>query len=138
MDGFFNRFAYRLGTKQIDLINDDIRIALLTSAYTPDFANHNTWSQVSANEVVGTGYTAGGMALAGKTFTEDEGNNWVWYDCNDIIWTSSTITARYAILYDNTLAGKDLIMLFDFVTDKISTGGDFQVTINANGLFRIS
>ena len=136
-DLIYNRFSYNIVTKRIDLVNDNIKAALLTSSYVPDAKNHNVWADVSANEVSGTGYTTGGIALASKAVYEDETNGWTWWDANDITWSNSTITARYLVLYDTTLVGSDLIALFDFTSDKISTGGDFIITWSASGILRL-
>ena len=76
---------------------NDIRCALLASTYTPDQDAHEFWSSVVAHEIVGTGYTANGQALAGKTVGYTGGTNKLKFDSNDPAWANSTITARYAI-----------------------------------------
>lgn len=137
-DVIYNRFSYNLGTKKIDLLNDDIRVALLDNTFVPNARTQNVWADISAKEVSGTGYTTLGAALSGKSYNEDDTNGGVWFDSSDITWANSTITARYAVLFDNSLPGKDLIAAYDFTTDKISSGGDFVLTVNQNGWFKIS
>ena len=133
-DIIYNRFLYNVGAKLIDLNNDDIKGALLTNAYTPD-KDHNQWADISTHETSGTGYTAGGQSLVSQAYTEDDVNDLGKFDANDPVWTNSTITARYYVQYDNTMAGKDLILCFDFGSDKSSSGGDFKVQFNASGIF---
>ena len=138
-DIVYNKFAYNLATKQISLLVDDIKVALFPSTFTPNALTQNVWADISADECTGVGYTAGGESLASKTVTEVEtGAGGVKFDSADVTWSSSTITARYAVLYDDTVATKDLIACYDFVTDKVSSGGDFVLTVNAAGWFLIS
>ena len=111
----------KMATKQIDWTNDTIKVALVTSTYTPDQDAHDEWADVSANEVSGTGYTAGGKVLSGKTLTYDSGTNTWTYDASDALWNSVTVTFRYAVIYDDTAAGKPLLGYIDFTTNKNAT-----------------
>ena len=54
-----------LATGSISLPAHNLRCALLTSAYTYS-SEHTLWGNVSANECVGAGYTAGGKIIAHK------------------------------------------------------------------------
>lgn len=124
--------------KEIDFDSDTIKVMLLTSAYTPNQDTHDYLDDVVANEVTGTGYTAGGQALASKTVTYDATTNTVKFDAADTTWASSSITARYALVYDDTPstnATKPLIALWDFTTDRASSNGDFIIRWGTNGLF---
>jgi hypothetical protein len=71
--------AYATGTAgsapNMDWVSDDVRHALVTSAYTPDLDTHAFWSSVIANEATGTGYTANGFAVASKTLTQTAANS---------------------------------------------------------------
>ncbi len=137
MDIAFNKLKYNILTKNVDLVNDDIKIALVSSSYTPS-EDHNEWADVSYDEVVGTNYTAGGSSLTTKTVTQDDILNIVIFDADDVAWTASTITARYAVLYDDTLAGKDLLCVFDFTADKSSSNSTFSILWDTEGIFTIS
>lgn len=124
--------------KEIDWDSDTIRVMLVTSAYTPNQDGHDYVDDVRANEVVGTGYTAGGAALASKTATYDAATNTVKFDAADVTWAGSTITARYAVVYNDagaTDAQKPLIAYFDFTTDRASSNGEFIVRWGADGVF---
>lgn len=64
------------GAPAFDYLSDDLRMALVGSAYTPNADTHDFWDDVSANEISGTGYSAGGQALASKTVTQTAANSW--------------------------------------------------------------
>jgi len=63
-------------------------------------------------------------------------------DFNDITFTSATITARGALIYNDTAAGDPTVVVLDFGTDKTSTAGDFQVVFPtadaSNAIIRIA
>lgn len=124
--------------KEVDWDSDTIKVMLLTSAYSPNQDTHDYLDDVVGSEVTGTGYTAGGAALASKTNTYDASTNTVKFDAADVTWAGSTITARYAVVYDDsgaTNAAKALIAYFDFTTDRASSNGDFIVRWGADGVF---
>jgi hypothetical protein len=124
--------------KEVDFDSDTIKVALLTSSYTPNQDSHDYWDDVSSFEVSGTGYTAGGNTLASKTVGYTSGTNVTKFDAADVSWTSSTITARYAVLYDDTpatAATKPLIGYVDFGSDQSSSSGTFSIVWDAAGIF---
>lgn len=136
--GIYLSYPDKANNKEIDLLTDTIKVALCTSAYTPNQDTHDYFNDIT-NEVSGTGYTAGGATLASKTYSVNTGTN-VWtFDAADVTWASSTITnARYAIIYDatpGTAATNPLIAYIDFGSDKSSSGGDFVIQWNASGIF---
>ena len=136
----YGQFLAKALNKEIDFDSDDIRVMLTSSAYAPNQDAHAYLSDVSG-EVTGAGYTAGGAALAGKTLTYDAAGNVIVLDANDVTFANSTITARYAVIYDNTpatAATKPLLGYVDFVSDQSSTNGNFTITWDATGIFRIS
>lgn len=137
----YGQFLAKALNKEVDWDSDTIKVALVSGSYTPNQDSHDYWDDVSANEVSGTGYTAGGLTLAGKTITYDSANNVVILDANDAVWSSSTITARYAVIYDDagaTSSQKVLIGYVDFGSDQSSTNGNFTVTWDATGIARIT
>ena len=124
--------------KEIDLIGtpDALYVMLLTSSYTPNLDTHDFENDLT-NEVAGTGYTAGGKALTTVAFTYDSATNTWKLDADDVSWTGSTITARYAAIVDKTpasSAANRLIALVDFGTDVVSSGGNFDITWDAAGI----
>lgn len=121
-------------TKKIDFTSDTIKVMLVTSAHTPNQDTH-VYKDVSiTNEVVATGYTAGGATLANKALSYDAATNTVKFDADDVSWTG-TITARYAIIYDDTPASsKPLLAYIDFGEDTKSTNSEFKIQFSTSGI----
>lgn len=104
-----------------DLDTDVIKIALYTSSAT---LGASTTVYSTTNEVVGSGYTAGGNTLTGAAVTLDGTTAIV--DFADTSWTSATITARGALIYNSSKSDKAIAVL-DFGGDKTSTNGTFTI-----------
>jgi hypothetical protein len=137
----YGNFLKQALNKEIDWDSDTIKVALLTSSYTPNQDTHDYLDDVSSYEVTGTGYTSGGITLSSKTSTYDGTNNVVILDAADVTWSSSTITARYAVVYDDSgasAASKALIGYVDFGSDQSSTNGNFTITWDSTGIVRIT
>ena len=137
----YGQFLSQALNKEIDWDTDTIKVALLTNAYTPDQDVHNYLDDVVTYEVSGTGYTAGGNTLANKTNSYNSATNVITLDADDTTWSSSTITARYAVIYDATPATnatKPLIGYVDFGSDQSSSNGNFTITWDATGIVRIT
>lgn len=125
----------------IDLVNDTIKVMLLDSNHTNDIDAQEFVDDVSANEVSASGtYALGGAALTSKTVTTDDTNDRGVFDAADVTFTSSTITARYAVIYKDTgtPSTSPIVCIFDFVTDQVSTSGDFSIQWNTDGILYIS
>jgi hypothetical protein len=113
----------------IDFDADTFKCLLVTSAYAPDKDTHTKRGDVT-NEVVGVGYTAGGIA-AGVTVTKDTVNDRIDVTLGEVSWAAATITARGAVYYKSRggAAGADeLVAYIDFGTDVISTNGMFSLS----------
>jgi hypothetical protein len=138
----YGNFLLKALNKEVDWDSDTIKVALLTSSYTPDQDAHDYFNDVSSAEVTGaTGYTAGGATLASKTITYDSGTNVLVLDAADTTWASSTITARYAVVYDasgGNAASNALIGYVDFGSDQSSSNGNFTITWDSTGIVRIT
>lgn len=138
----YGQFLSQALNKEIDWDTDTIKVALLTNSYTPDQDVHNYLDDVVTYEVTGaTGYTAGGNTLANKTNSYNSATNVITLDADDTTWSSSTITARYAVIYDATPATnatKPLIGYVDFGSDQSSSNGNFTITWDATGIVRIT
>lgn len=134
----FDNYLLSQGNKEIDLENDVLKVMLTTSTYTPDAATHAYKDNVT-NEVVGTGYTAGGATITNNVYTLTGASDWATLNGDDVTWATSTITARYAVIYDSTPATdatRPLIGYMDFSTDQITSGTDFVIQWNASGILR--
>ena len=102
-------------------LTDTMKIALYTNSATLDAT---TTAYTTSNEVVGTGYTAGGNTLTGNAISS--GGTTAWITFSDSIWTTATITARGELIYDSTQSNAAIAVL-DFGADKTSTAGTFTV-----------
>lgn len=138
-DLIYNSFKRDQMNGSIDLDTDTIKMMLVTSTYTPNQDTHTKRSDVT-NEVVGTGYTAGGVALANKTVVVDNTGNTGVFDADDITIATATITARGAVLYKSrggASTADELIAYLDFGSDISSTAGNFVVTFSASGILTL-
>jgi len=102
------------------------KIALFTSAASLDATTTN---YTTSNEVVGTGYTAGGATLTNIDPTSSGTTAFV--DFSDVTFTTATITAAGALIYNTTTDGSssttNAVAVISFGGDKTSTNGDFVV-----------
>lgn len=139
--GIFNNYKARaLGSgTMIDLDGDTIKVALVTSSYTPDFDAHDFFNDVT-NEVSATGYTAGGATLANKTLTQDNTDNEGVFDADNPSWTiTGNLTARGAVVYKDTgvSSTSPLICYIDFGQDYTAVDSTFTINLNAEGLLNL-
>jgi hypothetical protein len=82
----------------------------------------------TANEVVGTGYTAGGNVITGVTVQQS--GTTAFLDFNDVVWSPANFTARGALIYNTSLSDLAVAVL-DFGADKTATT-TFTVQTPAN------
>lgn len=133
---FCNSFKSELLAMTPHAAADVYRIALYTSASNMGAA---TTVYSATSEVVGTGYTAGGVNLVGFTVAVD-GSTAVLDWATDPTWTNATITARGALIY-NSSKGNRAVASYDFGSDVSSTGATFTAQLPAPtaaaGLVRI-
>jgi hypothetical protein len=117
---------------------DDFRIALYTSAATLDAT---TTAYSVTNEVSGTGYTAGGGLLVVATAPTSTSTT-AWLDFDNFTWSTATITANGALIYNDTSATKEAVAVIAFGGDKTSTAGDFTIVFPAadssNAIVRVA
>lgn len=135
----FNDFKESIMNGSIDLDSDTIKVALVTSSYTPDKDAHDFFDDVT-NEVTGTGYTAGGATLANKTVTQDNTNDRGVFDADNTSWTTASISSiRGAVIYKSTgtASTSRLIAYIDFGADYNVIAGTFQITWHADGILYI-
>ncbi len=197
---FYGEGKKRIWNGGIDLDSDTIKLALVTSSYTPDTDTHDFWNDVNSNEASGTGYSAGGATLANKAVALTAADSWgtqranstayavgdivrpaianghlyicvvagtsdssapsyptthratvadgtvtwaefgthiVTFDADDVSWASSTVSARYGVLYKSTgtASTSALIGYFDFGSTVSSTNGTFSIPFHSAGIF---
>ena len=120
---------------------DTFKIALYSSAATLDAT---TTAYTSSNEVANSGtYAAGGGTLTNVTPTTS--GTTAFTDFADISFTSATINARGALIYNSTPTHtytNPSVAVLDFGGDKISTSGTFTIQFPAadasNAIIRIA
>lgn len=123
------------------------KLSLLSNAATPNFDTDATWT--STNEVFGTGWATGGVALsaaaAGATSTAPtvtvSPTGTLMYDMGDVAVSSTTLTnARAVRLYADALTtpiADALIVLVNFAADFSTVNGTFGIQWAATGVFYI-
>ena len=115
---------------------DSFKLALYTSSASLGAA---TTAYTASGEASGTGYTAAGAALTAVAPTSS--GTTAFLDFNDLTISTATITARGALIYNDTQGDKAVAVL-DFGADKTSTAGDFTVVFPAadasNAIIRIA
>ena len=107
-----------------NLLTDTIKIALYTANadLTADTTVYTT-----LNEVVASGYTAGGAVMTGVALNTSDYT--VYVNWANTSWSTS-VTARCALIYNASKSNKSIAVL-DFGSDKTSTG-TFTITMPAN------
>lgn len=137
---FYDRFFQSLCNKEINITADTFKLILVDGTYTPDQGAHRYKSSVTG-EVSGAGYTAGGAAVASMAVAVDAVTHKVSFSGAAVSWPGSTITARYAVLYDSTPstdATRPLVGFVDFGGPIASTAATFAVTWDSSGIGAVS
>ena len=122
---------------------DTFNIALYTSSAT---LAASTTAYSATNETSGTGYSAGGQALTNVNPTTS--GTTAFTDFADETFTTATITARGALIYNTTpnttsiSVSNPAVVVLDFGGDKTSTAGDFAIVFPtadaSNAIIRIA
>ena len=84
-----------------------------------------TTAYTATNEVSGAGYSAKGNTLVNVTPVSS--STTAYTDFGDSTWSSSTITARGAMIFNDTASGDPSVVILDFGSNKSSSSGDFVV-----------
>jgi len=119
LDGVHN---FGTGVVRASTAADTFKIALYTSSATLDAT---TTAYTTSGEVVGTGYTAGGNTLTISVVPTSSGTT-AYLSFSNTSWTTATITARGALIYNSTQSNAAVAIL-DFGSDKTSTAGTFTI-----------
>ena len=107
-----------------NLLTDVIKVALYTGNASLDYS---TTAYSSANEITGTGYTAGGVIVTNVSVNTSGYTAYVSFD--NPVWTGA-LTARCALIYNSSKANRSIAVL-DFGSDKTSMT-TFTITMPAN------
>ena len=112
-------------------------LALYTSSAS---LGASTTAYTTSNEVSGTGYTAKGASLT-RVDPSNDGTTAIT-DFSDLTFSSSTITARGALIFNDSASGDPAVCALDFGSDKSSSSGDFTIQFPAadasNAIIRIA
>jgi len=134
LDGIHN---FGVGVVRASTAADTFKIALYTSAAN---LSATTTAYTVTGEVVGTGYTAGGNTLVVSVVPVSSGTT-AYLSFSNTSWSTATITARGAMIYNST-QGNKCVAVLDFGSDKTSTAGTFTIvfpTADAtNAIIRIA
>ena len=136
----YNEFKKVIGEAGLNWASDTIKVILIDDTIAPNIDTHEYYDDITTELTTGDGYTAGGATLADCAITRDDTADHSEYDATDVTWGSSTITARYGIVYKDTgtPATSPLICYMDFTENKSSSAGDFKITWHADGVFKIA
>lgn len=134
-------FEDALDTTQLalDLDLDTHKIAHFSNTITPNFSTDTAYAVApyNANEVTGTNWPSGGVALTGTTLTESPTGSLMW-DATDVSVATVTVSAaRCGLIYADVLAGNNAICLVNYGADYSATAGTFAITWAAGGIFAI-
>jgi hypothetical protein len=115
-------------TYKLALYDNSASFTAATTAYTV------------TNEVSGTGYSAGGGTLTNVTPTSS--GTTAFIDFADLTFSTATITAYGALIYNSSAAGNPAVCILDFGGAKTSTAGDFTIVFPtadaSNAIVRIA
>lgn len=132
------------GTFDMDNASLGLTMALFLSAGNANTLSVGTgvYGDLTSEHANANGYTTGGQALTGETWTKSGSVS--TFDCDNVVWTASggSIVARYAVIYCNATVNtivKPLLCVCVLDTapaDVTATNGNtFTVTINTGGVF---
>lgn len=136
-DTVFNTFKQFSLNGEFDLLNEEIRVVLLSAA--PDIDSDTYYSDIISSEITAVGYDTSGIALTGNAVGILSGSNVAYFDADDVSWYNSTITASYAAIFQtmgpSTIS--KLIGYLDFGGSVSSQNGEFSIQWNENGILWI-
>jgi hypothetical protein len=126
-----------------DYLTNTLRFTLHTATYTPNIDTNEAFADATNELGTANGYTANGIAIAGKTVVYNATGNVTTFDMDDttVTWTASggSLVFQYAVLHDDTVVtgppAKPLIGYIDCGAQTITTGNTFTITTGASGLF---
>ena len=128
MEGVHNFKLSGGSTFKLAMYDNNASFTAATTAYT------------ATNEVSGTGYSAGGGTLTRVDPTTS--GTTAFTDFADLTFSTATVTARGALIYNDTAAGDPSVVVLDFGSDKTSTAGDFTIVFPtadaSNAIIRIA
>jgi hypothetical protein len=135
----YGQFLNALATKTVNLNTDALKVMLVAATYTPNQATDAFQSVIGANEISGTGYTAGGAALTGTSLTDAA--NVLTLAAANTAWPGAAFTTRYAVVVDTqpgSAATNPLIGYIDFGANQSPSGVTFQINWTSGQVLQIT
>lgn len=128
-----NRFKKECMIKTVNLATDTLKIILMQSTFSFSKITHGTYADVSASELAtGSGYTAGGSAVASQTVVQDDALNCGKCTLAHNGWIASGGSigpAAGAIIIDDTHGNDIVVGYIDFAGNKtVTDGGTFKLS----------
>lgn len=138
----YGHFLEDLGLARFDFTSATIKVAILTSSYTPSEVFNSLWSHIQAYEVFGTGYTAGGETLSTNYgFNYDNYPDYfAWIQAPPVTWTTPSFSdGRYVVIYQSsgTASTSHLIGYIDLGYSLNPDGSQDLVLGFSNGVLKI-
>ena len=128
MTGTHNFTASTGNTFKLALYDNNASFTAATTAYT------------TSNEISGSGYSAGGGTLTNVTPTSS--STTALTDFTDETFSNVTLTARGALIFNDSASGDPAVCVLDFGSDKSASSGDFTIVFPAadssNAIIRIA
>lgn len=138
--GATNAFKIGLADGQFNFLSDTFKLALYTGAAT---IGPTTAAYTTANEVIGTGYVAGGETLTvstAPTVGPNPNDTTAYLSFSDVVWNPAAFTCRGAIIYKADGLTNATVCILDFGADKTCTTSftvQFPTANNSNAIIRI-
>lgn len=144
---FYDSFAEIIAEGDFDplaVAQNTYKVALFTSSYTPSVSTDQEYTFLSGEVANGNGYTTGGNSLTSVTYTATGGVG--TFDAADVVWTASggSITARYAVLYIDSVTSGTYDLIGYFVLDNTpadvtaTDGNTLTIQWNASGILTVT
>lgn len=135
----YGKAIQHLAKADIDFDTLSLKAMLCTSSYTPNYDTHEFRSDVT-NEVTGTGYSSGGVALTGEGITLDTTNDRLKIDADDADFGTLTVTGitQMIVYVDTGSAATDLLISNHSFTSQSPSALNFVCAFHADGIGYIS
>ena len=126
---------YKFKKKVIEdaLLTSNVKLVFLKNSYIPDLT-HQFKSDLGNNEIVDSGYPAGGIAIGGKIVNQVGSK--IYFDGNDLsITIAGNVSTKYAALYidTGTPSTSPLIAFYEFDPERVTVNSSLTFKVNDLG-----
>lgn len=137
-DQMYHEFYHQLFLAAHDLTTttgSQLKVALMDTNHSASTVDDAIWTDVSTNELPTAGnYTQPGLNVTKGNMvpSDDDSNDRAVFDITmDMVWSTATFSAYYAVLYNDDHASDGLICSYDFGGVKTASGGDFTLQFSS-------